>query len=151
MTLLRGIVRSGKGNFSFWLGRLEAYYTQKTGMKLYPGTLNVHLSDAIFPTPKDAIRLEKEEYGGRVSVSMAPAGYLAGRLSSSGRTRMTESTVIRQRESSRSQRISGSETRMGSKMGILSKWRSPDADLHVTLQSDISYFSALTRRFTWRK
>ena len=72
MTLLRGIVRSGKGNFSLWLAKLEAYYTERTGMKLYPGTLNVHLSDAIFPTPKDAIRLEKEEYGGRVSVSMAP-------------------------------------------------------------------------------
>jgi riboflavin kinase len=72
MTLLRGIVRSGNGNFSFWLGRLEAYYTQKTGMKLYPGTLNVRLIDAIFPTPKDAIRLESDEYGGRVSVSMAP-------------------------------------------------------------------------------
>ncbi|PYL34512.1 MAG: hypothetical protein DMF38_08050 [Verrucomicrobia bacterium] len=39
MTLLRGIVRSGKGNFSFWLAKLESYYTQKTGMKLYPGTL----------------------------------------------------------------------------------------------------------------
>jgi riboflavin kinase len=72
MTLLRGIVRSGKGDFSFWLAKLESYYTQKTGMKLYPGTLNIHLSDAIFPTPKDSIRLEKEEYGGRVSVSMAP-------------------------------------------------------------------------------
>jgi len=72
MTILRGIVRSGKGNFSFWLARLEAYYTRKTEMKLYPGTLNVHLSDAIFPTPKNAIRFEKEEYGGRVSVSIAP-------------------------------------------------------------------------------
>ncbi len=72
MTVLRGIVRSGKRNFSFWLGKLEGYYTQKTGMKLYPGTLNVHLGDATFLTPKDAIRLEKEEYGGRVSVSMAP-------------------------------------------------------------------------------
>src|SRR5207249_5412772 len=66
------IVRSGKGDFSFWLAKLESYYTQKTGMKLYPGTLNVHLRDAIFPTQKDSIRLEKEEYGGRVSVSMAP-------------------------------------------------------------------------------
>jgi len=70
MTLLRGIVRSGKGNFSFWLAKLGPYYALKTGMKLYPETLNIHLSDAIFPTPKDAIRLEKEEYGGRVSVSM---------------------------------------------------------------------------------
>jgi len=72
MNLLRGIVRSGVGNFSFWLARLEPYYTQKTGMTLYPGTLNVHLLDAIFLTPKNAIRLEKEEYGGRVSVSIAP-------------------------------------------------------------------------------
>jgi riboflavin kinase len=69
---LKGIVRSGKRDFSIWLAKLEPYYTQKTGMKLYPGTLNVHLSDATFPTPKDAIRLEKEEYGGQVSVSMAP-------------------------------------------------------------------------------
>lgn len=72
MTLLRGIVRSGKGNFSFWLGKLEVYYMQKTGKKLYPGTLNIHLSDAIYPTPRDAIRLEREEYGGRISVSIAP-------------------------------------------------------------------------------
>lgn len=45
---------------------------QKTGKKLYPGTLNIHLSDAIYPTPRDAIRLEREEYGGRISVSIAP-------------------------------------------------------------------------------
>jgi hypothetical protein len=132
MTVLRGIVRSGKGNFSFWLAKLESYYTQKTGMKLYPGTLNIHLSDAIFPTPKDAIRLEKEEYGGRVSVSMARARYLAEKLSSSGRTQTPESSVTHQREFLRSQRISGSKTRMGSKMGILSRSRSPDADLRVT-------------------
>src|SRR5439155_7920155 len=132
MTVLRGIVRSGKGDFSFWLAKLESYYTQKTGMKLYPGTLNVHLRNAIFPTPKDSIRLEKEEYGGRVSVSMAPAGYLAETLSFSGRTQTMENSVTRQREFLRSQRMSGSETRMGSKMEISSRWRSPDTDVHVT-------------------
>jgi riboflavin kinase, archaea type len=72
MTLLRGIVRSGKGDYSYWLAKLELYYTQKTGMKLYPGTLNIHLIETIFPTPMDAIRLEKEEYDGQVSVSIAP-------------------------------------------------------------------------------
>jgi len=41
-------------------------------MKLYPGTLNIHLIDASFITPIDAIRLEKEEYGGSVSVSISP-------------------------------------------------------------------------------
>ena len=69
---LRGVVRSGKGDFSFWLDKLECYYTSKTGMKLFPGTLNVHLIDQSYPTPKDALRLEKEEYGGRVSVSIVP-------------------------------------------------------------------------------
>ena len=69
---MQGIVRSGKNDFSFWIAKLETFYTQKTGMKLYPGTLNVHLSDATFPTPIDAIRLEKEEYGGQVSVNIIP-------------------------------------------------------------------------------
>src|SRR6266436_2602555 len=132
MTLLRGIVRSGKGDFSFWLAKLESYYTQKTGMKLYPGTLNVHLSNAIFPTPKDAIRLEKEEYGGRVSVSMAPCR-IFGRKAFILRTDTDDgSSVTRQREFLRSQRMSGSKTRMGSNMLILSNWMSPDAHLPCT-------------------
>ena len=113
MTVLRGMVRSGEGDFSFWLAKLESYYTQKTGMKLYPGTLNVHLSDAIFPTPKDSIRLEKEEYGGRVSVSMAPCR-IFGRKAFILRPDTDHGKLgDRQRESLRSQRISGSGIRMG--------------------------------------
>lgn len=69
---LTGIVRTGKGDYSFWLDRLEPYYTEKTRMKLFPGTLNVHLVSAVCPTPKKVIRLEKEEYGGTVSVSIFP-------------------------------------------------------------------------------
>ena len=57
------------GNFSFWLEKLESYYTQKTGMRLFPGTLNLRL-DQPYSLPADVIRLEKEEYGGTVSVSM---------------------------------------------------------------------------------
>ena len=70
--ILRGVVRSGKGDFSFWLDKLEAHYTRKTGMKLFPGTLNVHLIEQTFPIPQPCLRLEKEEYGGQVSVSMVP-------------------------------------------------------------------------------
>ena len=69
---LRGVVRSGKGDFSYWLEKLEPYYTGRTGMKLFPGTLNVHLIDQIYPTPENTLRLEKQEYGGRVSVSIIP-------------------------------------------------------------------------------
>ncbi len=70
--ILRGEIRTGKGNFSYWLGKLEPFYSRKTGMRLFPGTLNVHLTSGSYPTPANTLRLEKEEYGGRVSVSIVP-------------------------------------------------------------------------------
>jgi len=72
MLILSGEIRTGKGNFSYWLDKLALCYTWKTGMRLFPGTLNVHLSTGSYPTPAKALRLEKEEYGGRVSVSIVP-------------------------------------------------------------------------------
>jgi riboflavin kinase len=71
MLVLKGAVVSGLGNFSYWLEKLESFYTQKTGMRLFPGTLNLRLDQA-YSLPADVIRLEKEEYGGTVSVSMVP-------------------------------------------------------------------------------
>jgi len=41
-------------------------------MRLFPGTLNIHLTSGSYRTPTNALRLEKEEYGGRVSVSIVP-------------------------------------------------------------------------------
>ena len=71
--ILRGVVRSGKGDFSYWIRELHDHYAHKTGVNLFPGTLNVHLIDHIYPLPKDhVIRLEKEEYGGYVGVSIVP-------------------------------------------------------------------------------
>src|SRR5215469_4077337 len=70
--ILRGEIRAGKSNFSYWLDKLQPFYTSKTGMPLFPGTLNVHLASGSFRTPESALRLEKEEYGGRVSVSIVP-------------------------------------------------------------------------------
>lgn len=40
-------------------------------MRLYPGTLNVELSSP-YSLPPDAIRLDANEYGGSVSVSIVP-------------------------------------------------------------------------------
>jgi riboflavin kinase, archaea type len=71
MPILKGVVVSGIGNFSFWLQKLESFYTQKTGMRLFPGTLNLRLAEP-YSLPADVIRLEKEEYGGTVSVSLLP-------------------------------------------------------------------------------
>jgi len=69
MPVLTGVVVSGMGNFSFWIEKLEKFYTQKTGMRLFPGTLNLRLPEP-YSLPANVIRLEKEEYGGTVSVSL---------------------------------------------------------------------------------
>lgn len=71
MSVYVGKVTSGMGNFSFWIDKLHDHYLSKTGMDLYPGTLNVALEQA-YSLPEDIIRLEGHEYGGTVSVSMVP-------------------------------------------------------------------------------
>ncbi|MEH1837604.1 MAG: DUF120 domain-containing protein [Nostoc sp.] len=68
---LKGKVVSGLGNFSYWIEKLQKYYLRKTGMKFFPGTLNIQLEQS-YELPKKVIRLEKEEYGGTVSVSIVP-------------------------------------------------------------------------------
>jgi riboflavin kinase, archaea type len=71
MKILRGKVTSGAGNFSYWIEKLSDHYLRKTGMNLFPGTLNLQLEEP-YSVPRDAIRLEKEEYGGTVSVNIVP-------------------------------------------------------------------------------
>jgi riboflavin kinase, archaea type len=71
MIRLHGKVVSGRANFGQWIERLSDFYEKKTGMRLYPGTLNIELS-APFTLPADVIRLEAHEYGGSVSVSIVP-------------------------------------------------------------------------------
>lgn len=74
MVKLTGKVKTGIGDLSYRMktveGLLDAYY-KKTGLVLVPGSLNVEL-DQIWSMPKNNIRLEKEEYGGKVSVSLLP-------------------------------------------------------------------------------
>lgn len=69
---LRGVVRSGKGDFARWIDALSDHYFRKTGVRLYPGTLNVHLLGGItYPLPRQGVvRLEGVGYGGRVNVSI---------------------------------------------------------------------------------
>jgi len=71
MKLLRGKVVSGQGNFSYWIERLQEHYSRKTGMVLYPGTLNIELAES-FSLPANVLRLEGSEYGGHVSVNIVP-------------------------------------------------------------------------------
>jgi riboflavin kinase len=71
MIVLRGRVVTGAGSFSFWIAKLHDHYRSKTGMNLFPGTLNLQL-DEEYRRPANFIRLEKEEYGGTVSISIIP-------------------------------------------------------------------------------
>ena len=75
--LLRGKVVSGIGSFGYWIGMLRDHYERKTGMVLYPGTLNVSL-DVEYSLPAKVLRLEGDEYGGEVSVNLVPC-FIQGR------------------------------------------------------------------------
>jgi riboflavin kinase, archaea type len=71
MKVLRGRVESGVGDFGRWVEKLSAYYERKTGMKLYPGTLNIRLANP-YTIAAGCIRLEALDYGGTVSVTIVP-------------------------------------------------------------------------------
>jgi riboflavin kinase len=66
------------GNFSYWIEKLHDSYLRKSGMRLFPGTLNVQLEEPN-NLPNTVIRLEAEEYGGSVSVSIVPCSILGKR------------------------------------------------------------------------
>lgn len=71
MGVLRGRVETGVGDFARWIEKLNDHYHRITGLRLFPGTLNVRL-EAPFHRPAKFLRLEKEDYGGTVSVSLIP-------------------------------------------------------------------------------
>ena len=75
MRILRGRVVTGVGNFAFWIEKLQEHYREKTGMRLFPGTLNIQLEEP-FELPGGRARLEAGEYGGTVSVSIVPCKVL---------------------------------------------------------------------------
>lgn len=72
MPVLRGRVVTGFGNFSYWIAKLHDHYRRKTGLDLFPGTLNVRLDEEWRLPASGIVRLEKEEYGGTVSVNIVP-------------------------------------------------------------------------------
>ncbi|MFI5357747.1 MAG: DUF120 domain-containing protein [Opitutales bacterium] len=71
MKKLIGKVGSGKGDFAQWIAKFGDIYERKTGMRLFPGTLNVHLKEE-YRLPSQCLRLEGAEYGGSVSVNLVP-------------------------------------------------------------------------------
>ena len=89
MKVLRGRVEDGLQDFGQWIEKLEAHYERKTGMKLYPGTLNIRLTEP-YTVPAGCDRLEASEYGGSVSVSIVPC-WIFGRRAFILRTDSNES------------------------------------------------------------
>ena len=66
---------TGRGDFAQWIAKLQKHYERKTGVRLFPGTLNLELSEP-YTLPQKRIRLEAAEYGGRVSVNIVPCRIL---------------------------------------------------------------------------
>ncbi|MBV9925301.1 MAG: DUF120 domain-containing protein [Acidobacteria bacterium] len=69
--ILCGRVVSGFGNFAYWIEKLGEHYRRKTGLRLFPGTLNVELEEE-YRIPPGALRLEGVEYGGDVTIHIVP-------------------------------------------------------------------------------
>ncbi|MBU1050033.1 CTP-dependent riboflavin kinase [Candidatus Bipolaricaulota bacterium] len=57
------------GDFGTWIARLQDHHERKTGMYLFPGTLNIQLEHE-YDLPENCIRLEAEAYGGTVCVTI---------------------------------------------------------------------------------
>src|SRR5580700_12124628 len=89
MKVLRGKVESGIGDFGQWIEKLGAHYERKTGVKLYPGTLNIRLPEP-YAVPAGCVRLETSEYGGSVNVNIMPC-WIFGRRAFILRTDSNES------------------------------------------------------------
>lgn len=74
MKILKGKIVTGIGDFSKKMkdipGLLDAY-ERKTGIRFFPGTLNIQLEHN-WSVPDGSLRLEKEDYNGTVSVYIVP-------------------------------------------------------------------------------
>ncbi|QYM78112.1 DUF120 domain-containing protein [Horticoccus luteus] len=75
---LHGTIGSGQGDFAQWIAKLGDYYECKTGLRLFPGTLNIHFAhdDRL---PANCLRLEGREYGGSVNINLVPCNIFGRR------------------------------------------------------------------------
>lgn len=72
MARLTGRVASGIGDLTKWMTMNETVYARAAGVGLYPGSLNVVLSEP-WVVPAGAIRLEPEDFDvGGVGMNIVP-------------------------------------------------------------------------------
>ena len=67
--ILRGVVTTGVGGHAHWMVKYADLYRSATGLHLFPGSLNLRLSEP-WHAPQRALRLEPPEYG--VGMSLVP-------------------------------------------------------------------------------
>src|SRR5262249_62313397 len=74
--LLAGKVQIGLGNASYWLKLFNAAYSEKLGMRVFPGPLNIALDHVFnwFEARYEAHRIwcGQEEYGGERDILLLP-------------------------------------------------------------------------------
>lgn len=63
---LKGKVKSGFGNASFWVNKVNKIFQEKYGMKLFLGTLNIQLDEEFVLESEEKIL--PNEYGGNFDV-----------------------------------------------------------------------------------
>ena len=71
-----GRVESGIGDARRWLAKFNTAYSRKTGMPIYPGSLNLRLAESLdWRTPAIeavTIKFAREEYGGERDILLVP-------------------------------------------------------------------------------
>lgn len=71
-----GRVQSGKGDASHWLSKFNAAYARKVGTPIFPGSLNIALSDHFDWFAQEIVRrtitFDREEYGGERDILLVP-------------------------------------------------------------------------------
>jgi CTP-dependent riboflavin kinase len=76
MTRLAGTVQSGMGDAAHWLSKFNAAYSRKVGRPVFPGSLNVALSQAFDWFAPEHVRrtiwFGRAEYGGERDILLIP-------------------------------------------------------------------------------
>lgn len=76
MTRLRGRVQSGTGDAAHWLTKFNAVYARKIGHPVFPGSLNIALSEPFDWFLPEHVRrttwFGREEYGGERDILLIP-------------------------------------------------------------------------------
>ena len=74
--IICGRVQGGQNNASHWLAKFNKAYSRKTGMAIFPGSLNLCLEHDFdwlsFVSSPSTIRFDKEEYGGDRDILLLP-------------------------------------------------------------------------------